>query len=335
IADSIESITGGMSDYVDDLSNGLGVFKPLIVGLKEGIMGGIGIVIPYLIPFLFFIAFLEDSGYIPRMMYLTNGLLRPFGITARSVLGFVLGLGCNVSAIMSLRGLMNNKERILASMVIPFVACSARTVIIMALVVGYLGVFWGLFMYFLSFFVSFLALFLISKLGKFNNPNFVVPVPPYRLPSLKNIFTKIWLRFRAFVYSAWPVLILGTIIVSYLDYFKLDKYINSMFSLLTVNLLNLPLETGIPLIFGVLAKEYALVMLFAALGTENVKEIMTNLQIFTFSVFTLLYTPCLSTISIQIREIGAKYTVYSILLTFSAAIIFSFGLSKLLSAFLR
>ncbi|MCS7244349.1 MAG: ferrous iron transport protein B [Candidatus Calescibacterium sp.] len=330
IADKIDSVVDPLSAKVDDLFKDYGILNPLIIGFKEGFLGGIGIVIPYLIPFLFFISLLEDSGYIPRMMYLMDGFLKPLGISGRSVLSFVLGLGCNVSAIMSLRGLTKYSERIFAGMVIPFVPCSARTVVVMALVTGTLGVWWGLSLYLLSFLIIVTVLLLINKLSKFNHLYFMVHIPPYRVPSLKSIFSKIWLRFKTFVFTAWPVLILGTIVLSYLSYFQLDRSINNVFSFLTVGLLGLPQETGIPLIFGVLAKEYALVMLYSALNTDNIKMVMTNLQIFVFSVFIMLYTPCISTIATQVKEIGWKYTVISIILSVSTAIIVSFIISKLL-----
>ncbi len=329
-ADKMEIIFGFFDNYISNFSENLGILKPLIDGIKDGIFGGIGIVIPYLIPFIFFMSLLEDSGYIPRMMYLVNDFLKPFGITARSVLGFVLGLGCNVSAIMSLRGAMNNNERILAGMVIPFITCSARTVVLMALVVGYLGALWGIFMYILAFTVAFTMLLIINKFLKFSMQSFMIHIPSYRFPSLKNILSKVWLRFKSFVYSAWPVLILGTITINYISYFQIDGYINSFLSFFTTKLLGLPDETGIPLIFGILAKEYALVMLFSAFGTQDIKSVMTNLQIFTFCVFMLLYTPCLSTIAVQTREIGLKYTIYSIILSFLSATLISFMLNKLI-----
>jgi ferrous iron transport protein B len=263
--------------------------------------------------------------------------LRKFGVSGRSVLSFVLGLGCNVSAIMSLRGLTKHDERVLAGMVIPFVPCSARTVVIMALVTGILGVLLGMFMYFLSFLVILSVLLIINKLSKFNPPHIMVHVPPYRLPSLKSIWVKIWIRMKSFMFTAWPALIIGTILVNYISFFKVDDFINTMFSFLTVDLLNLPKETAIPLLFGVLAKEYALVMLYSALGTENVTTVLSNIQIITFAVFTLLYTPCISTIATQVKEIGWKYTIISIVLSISIAIVISFligrGLNVLFAKF--
>lgn len=329
IADSIEIITSPFSKFIDDYSSNLGYLAPILVGMKEGILGGLGIVIPYLLPFLFFISILEDSGYIPRMMYLMDNFLKPLGISGRSVLSFVLGLGCNVGAIMSLRGLTNYNERIISGIVIPFVPCSARTVVIMSLVTGYLGFMWGIGMYLLSFLVILSILLLINKISRNRLSYFMLHIPPYRLPSMKNIFMKMWIRFKSFVFSAWPILILGTVILNYLIYFKIDNQINALFSFFTVGLLGLPEQTAIPLIFGVLAKEYSLVILLSSLNTENIKMVMNNYQIFVFSVFILLYTPCISTISTQVREIGWKYTFISIVLSFLSASIVSILLGKL------
>jgi len=331
LADFIDSRFDGISSMIDEFSLKIGVLGPLIKGLKDGILGGLAIVFPYLIPFIFFIVLLEDSGYIPRMMYLMDNFLKAFGISGRSVLSFVLGLGCNVSAIMSLRGLTKYNERILAGMVIPFVPCSARTVVIMALVTGLLGALWGMFMYALSFTIILSVLFVINKLSNFNVPHIMVHVPPYRIPSLKSTLVKIWVKVKSFIFTAWPILILGTIVVNYLSFLGADKLINSLFSFLTVGVLNLPENTAMPLIFGVLAKEYALVMLYSALGTDNIRLVMSNVQIIVFSVFVLLYTPCISTIATQVREIGWKYTLVSIGLSVITAIVVSSTIGKLLS----
>jgi ferrous iron transport protein B len=296
---------------------------PLIQGIVDGINGGLGIVLPYLIPLVLFISILEDSGYIPRMVYLFDNILRKFGFSGRSILAFILGYGCNVTAIMSLRNLTTSTERILAGIVIPLIPCSARTVVIMALVTAYLGPIWGVSMYLFSLLVLSLVLLVIQKISNLKYPTLIMHIPSYRFPTFKSLIFKTYLKVKSFIYTALPVLILGTILLNYFAYFHLEGIINKSLSLLTVNILSLPEVVGLPLIFGVLAKEYALALLYSALKTENVLSVMTVSQVLVFTVFVMFYTPCISTIATQIREIGTKYTLYSIVLSLSIALFVS------------
>ena len=330
LGDIVEGITDGfwnflrISSIIDFLNNNsLSFITPLIKGLVDGINGGFGIVLPYLIPLVLFISILEDSGYIPRMVYLFDNILRKFGFSGRSILAFILGYGCNVTAIMTLRNLTTFSERVLAGIVIPLIPCSARTVVIMALVTAYLGPIWGVSMYLFSLFILSIVLLIIQRFSNLRYPTLIMHIPSYRFPTLKSLVLKTYLKIKSFFYNALPVLILGTILLNYLAYFNLQDVINKSLSLLTVNLLNLPEVVGLPLIFGVLAKEYALALLYAALQTENVLSVMTISQVLVFTVFVMLYTPCISTVATQIKEIGAKYTFYSVILSLFIAVFVS------------
>jgi ferrous iron transport protein B len=330
LGDFVESIADrfwnllGINFIIDFLTNNsLGFISPLIRGLVDGINGGIGIVLPYLIPLVLFISILEDSGYIPRMVYLFDNILRKFGFSGKSILAFILGYGCNVTAIMSLRNLTSFSERVLAGIVIPLIPCSARTVVIMALVTAYLGPIWGLSMYLFSLFTLSIVLLIIQRFSNLKYPTLIMHIPSYRFPTLKSLILKTYLKIKSFFYNALPVLIFGTILLNYLAYFNLQDVINKALSLLTVNLLGLPEVVGLPLIFGVLAKEYALALLYTALKTENVLSVMTIPQVLVFTVFVMLYTPCISTIATQIKEIGAKYTFYSVVLSLFIAVFVS------------
>jgi ferrous iron transport protein B len=330
LGDFVESIADrfwnllGINFIIDFLTNNsLGFISPLIRGLVDGINGGIGIVLPYLIPLVLFISILEDSGYIPRMVYLFDNILRKFGFSGKSILAFILGYGCNVTAIMSLRNLTSFSERVLAGIVIPLIPCSARTVVIMALVTAYLGPIWGLSMYLFSLFTLSIVLLIIQRFSNLKYPTLIMHIPSYRFPTLKSLILKTYLKIKSFFYNALPVLIFGTILLNYLAYFNLQDVINKALSLLTVNLLGLPEVVGLPLIFGVLAKEYALALLYTALKTENVLFVMTIPQVLVFTVFIMLYTPCISTIATQIKEIGAKYTFYSVVLSLFIAVFVS------------
>jgi ferrous iron transport protein B len=224
---------------------------------------------------------------------------------------------------MGLRNLTSFSERVLAGIVIPLIPCSARTVVIMGLITAYLGPVWGLSMYLFNLFILSIVLLIIQRFSNLKYPTLIMHIPSYRFPILKSLVLKTYLKIKSFFYNALPVLILGTILLNYLAYFNLQDVINKALSLLTVNLLNLPEVVGLPLIFGVLAKEYALALLYTALKTENVLSVMTIPQVLVFTVFVMLYTPCISTIATQIKEIGAKYTFYSVVLSLFIAVFVS------------
>ena len=312
-----------ITNYLDNHSY-LSFISPFIRGLVDGINGGIGIVLPYLVPLVLFISILEDSGYIPRMVYLFDNILRKVGFSGRSILGFILAYGCNVTAIMSLRNLTSFMERILAGVVIPLIPCSARTVVIMALVTAYLGPIWGMSMYVFSILIISLVLLVIQRFSNLKYPTLIMHIPPYRFPNLRTLFLKVYLKVKSFIYAVLPILIVGTILLNYLAYFRLEGIVNKILSFLTVDLLGLPEVVGVPLIFGVLAKEYALALLYTALKTENILSVMTISQVLVLTVFIMFYTPCISTIATQIREIGKKYTIYSIALSLFIALFISF-----------
>ncbi len=316
-------------NYLDTTS--FSFIVPFIKGVIDGINAGIGIVLPYLIPLVLFISILEDSGYIPRMVYLFDNILRKFGFSGRSILAFILGYGCNVTSIMSLRNLTTSTEKILAGIVIPLIPCSARTVVIMGLITAYLGPIWGVFMYILSLLVISLVLSFIQKISNLKYPTLIMHIPSYRFPTLKSLFLKTYLKVKTFIYTALPVLIIGTILLNYLVYFKLDGIVNKLLGLFTVKFLGLPEVVGLPLVFGVLAKEYTLALLYTALNTENVLSVMNISQVLIFTIFVMFYTPCISTIATQLKEIGIKYTIYSIALSlvvaFSVAIFVKLVLS--------
>ncbi len=295
-------------------------------GLLQGIAGGIGIVLPYFIPLVFLLSFLEDLGYLPRVAFLMDGLMHRMGLHGKSVIPFILGYGCNVPAIAATRILDNERDRILSALLIPLVPCSARITVIFALVAYFLGPWWALFFFIFNIFV-------VALMGKILNGFFKTPsygllmeIPSYKFPSLKITFDKTWLQVKNFIYLAWPLLIIGSIVLGVIQYLNWDYYINLIFSPLVHTLLGLPTKVGTTLIFGILRKELTLVMLSQALGTEigKINLVMTKEQIVVFTMFVTFYIPCISTIGIIWKEYGKKIMLYSILLGLSVATVVGF-----------
>jgi len=304
---------------------GTGIFFYLLDGVLQGIGGGLAIVLPYFVPLLFMMSLLEDIGYLSRASFLMDTFMHRIGLHGKSVSPFILGFGCNVPAIMSTRILESRRDRILTSLLIPFIPCSARTTIILALVAFYLGPVWAL-----GFYVFNILLLgglgrILSLFFKAPSPGLILEIPSLKIPSLKNIWKKTYFHLVAFVKFAWPVLIVGSIVLAVLQYFHLDRAVNVVLSPLVEKALGLPRELGVTLVFGFLRKELSLIMMLQALGVsyQGVMTAITQQQLIVFTVFVSFFIPCLSTVAIIWKEVGRKIAFLSVGLNVVVAIILS------------
>jgi ferrous iron transport protein B len=148
---------------------------------------------------------------------------------------------------------------------------------------------------------------MLSSLMPEVSPGMIMEVPRYQWPTVQTILHKVWFRIREFVVIAWPLLILGSVVLGIVEFLNWDAPVNGLLSPLTV-LLGLPAAVGITLIFGVLRKELVLVMLIQALGTQDVLSVLTPAQVMVFAVFVTFYVPCVATIAILRNELGVGAT---------------------------
>ncbi len=312
---------------------GRGLLAQLIIGLIQGIAGGVGIVLPYLVPFLLGLSFLEDIGYLPRAAFLMDSFMHRIGLHGKAVIPFVLGYGCSVPAVMATRTLEHPRDRFIAGILVTMIPCSARTTIIFGLVAYFLGPIWALLIYLLN-------LFVIAGVGRiltFIQPEpafgLIMEVPTYKLPSPKVLVQKTWFRLREFIVVAWPILIAGSILLSILEFYQLDSLINKALSPLVAGVLGLPKETGVTLIFGIMRKELSLIMLAQALGTTNFAQVLTQIQMVVFTIFVVFYIPCLATLASLWRELGWKGMLSAIGITLFVATFFGFLFRIILTVF--
>ncbi|MDM7920061.1 MAG: ferrous iron transport protein B [Methanosarcina sp.] len=294
---------------------GAGLAQYLFIGVIQGFAGGIGIVLPYLIPFLIGLAVMEDAGYLPRIAFLMDTFLHRMGLHGKSILPLILGYGCNVPAVMGTRILESDRDRYITAVLATMVPCAARTTIILGLVAFFISPASALGIYILNIVVIALSGTLLARIMPEITPGLILEVPRYQIPSVKVILNKTWLRTKEFVFIAWPLLIAGSAVLSFLEYYKMDMVINQILYPLTSLLLGLPMVVGITLIFGILRKELAMVMLIQALGTSHVLDVMSRTQIMTFVVFVTFYIPCIATIAVLIQELGKKRAGFVIIFT--------------------
>lgn len=294
---------------------GTGLAQYLFIGVIQGFAGGIGIVLPYLIPFLIGLAVMEDAGYLPRIAFLMDTFLHRMGLHGKSILPLILGYGCNVPAVMGTRILESDRDRYITAVLATMVPCAARTTIILGLVAFFISPAAALGIYILNIVVIALSGTFLARSMPEITPGLILEVPRYQIPSIKVVLNKTWLRTKEFVFIAWPLLIAGSAVLSFLEYYKMDMVINQILYPLTSLLLGLPMVVGITLIFGILRKELAMVMLIQALGTSHVLDVMSRTQIMTFVVFVTFYIPCIATIAVLIRELGKKRAGFVIIFT--------------------
>src|SRR5665648_368935 len=292
----------------------------IISGIIQGLAGGIAIVLPYLFPFLFGLAILEDLGYLPRIAFLLDAFLHKIGLHGKAVIPFILGYGCTVPAIMATRILESSRDRFIASVLATMIPCAARMTIIFALVAFYISPQAALAVYILNIIVIIISGKILSRLLPEVTPGMILEIPAYHIPSIKVALAKTWLRMKEFIFVAWPLLIVGSTILSLLQYYKADMLINNFFSPLT-SLLGLPLVVGTTLVFGILRKELSMLMLIQAIGTSSIATVMSATQIMTFTIFIIFYVPRVATVAVLWKEIGSKRTLFTIAFTFILAVI--------------
>jgi ferrous iron transport protein B len=307
-----------MSRYMDPQS----VLFAAAKGALLGTAGAVAIVLPYLLPFLICLAVLEDLGYLSRVGYLMDALMHRLGLHGTATLPVLLGYGCSVPAVMATRILSSRRDRFIAAFLAVLVPCSARMTVIMALVGVYLGAYYALGIYVLNLLVVVLAGHTLALIWPEISPGMLMEVPAFRVPAPKVVLMKTWWRLREFVMVAFPLLVAGSAILSLIEFYGWQQFINAALSPLTA-LLGLPRAVGLTLIFGVMRKELSLLMLMQALGTTQVATVMSVAQILIFTLFVTFYLPCMATLAALFRELGWRLSVAAA----SALLVLAVGIS--------
>jgi small GTP-binding protein len=305
----------------------------LFAGVKGAVLGTAGavaIVLPYLLPFLVGLAILEDIGYLSRVGYLMDAAMHRLGLHGTATLPILVGYGCSVPAVMATRILTTRRDRFIAAFLAVLVPCSARMTVIFALVGFYLGANYALGIYALNILVVAAAGHILARLWPEISPGMLMEVPAYRLPAPRVVALKTWWRLREFVLVAFPLLVVGSVLLSMVDFYGWQHPINAALSPLTT-LLGLPRSVGLTLIFGVLRKELSLLMLMQALGTTHVLGVMTAAQILIFTLFVTFYLPCMATLASMMRELGWRLTLAASAALLALAVVISLAARGILT----
>ena len=293
----------------------------------DGIFTGVGSVLsflPIIVTLFFFLSMMEDSGYIARVAFVMDKLLRKIGLSGRSIVPMLIGFGCTVPAVMATRTLTSERDRKMTILLTPFMSCTAKLPIYAFFVSTFFPGKGGLIMsglYVLGIVVGILIAFLYrGTLFKGEPVPFVMELPNYRLPGAKNVAQLLWEKAKDFLQKAFTVILMATIVVWFLQSFDLhlnlvENSADSILAIIAGALVPIlrPLGLGdwricTALISGFMAKESVVSTLEVLFG-GGIASVLTPLSAGVLLVFSLLYTPCVAAVASVKRELGTKWAV--------------------------
>jgi len=291
--------------------------------IADGLVGLVGIAVPYMIPLVLLLVALEQAGVMARIAFAVDRGFHRLGLHGNVAVPFLLGLGCNVPAISEIGARSRGSERTVASLLVMFVPCSARSAIILALAGKYLGAAGVLALFALPMLVIAVLGRLLRQRYPASGPGHVQEIPPYTMPRWRPVVRETWLRTRDILTIVLPLLVGGSIVLALLSHIGADRVFNTLLTPITAWWLGLPVVLGVPLLFGVLRKELSLLMIFQALGTFEIGHFLGTVQIFTFLLFLTFYLPCISTFAVMLKTIGRRDAVYAVSLSLVVALLVS------------
>ena len=314
------------------------IAKILTWGPDAGIQAALAVGIPYVLTFYFLLAFLEDSGYLNSVAFLTDRLMHRFGLHGRSIIPLVAGAGCNVPAIIGTRVLTTMRERVIASTLIVLVPCSARTAVIVGALASLVGWQWGVAVFLLSGVLIFVAGVGLNRVMPGESSGLVMEMFPFRMPSLRTIGIKTWYRFKDFIFVAAPIVLIGSLALGALYETGLIWKLAGPLAPVMEGWLGLPAVAGLTLIFAVLRKELALQLLVTLAivrygpQASNLLHVMNAPQLFVYALVNTIYIPCIATIAVLGRELGWKRAAGIVAFTITLALAVGGGARLVLHA---
>ena len=321
----LETGIGTLTDMTDQALTNANVNEVLHGLVIDGIFAGVGSVLsflPIIVTLFFFLSLLEDSGYIARVAFFMDKLLRKIGLSGRSIVPMLIGFGCTVPAVMSTRTLPSERDRKMTILLTPFMSCTAKLPIYAFFVEAFFPKYQGLIMvglYFLGIIIGILVAFLFKgTLFKGEAVPFVMELPNYRLPGAKNVAQLLWEKAKDFLQKAFTVILVATVVIWLLQSF--DTHFNlvedqqdSILAIVSGWFVPIMQPLGLgdwrictSLISGFMAKESVVSTLEVLFGT-SVATTMSSAAAASLLVFSLLYTPCVAAIAAIKRELGVKW----------------------------
>ncbi|KQC03183.1 MAG: iron transporter [Methanoculleus sp. SDB] len=283
--------------------------ETIAMSIVLALQAGIGIAFPFVFIFYLLIAIVEDSGYMTRAAFLADNTMHHVGMHGGGIIPLVLGLGCNVPAIMGLRMLKSRRERLIGAFLITMVPCSARTVIILGIVATFVGILPAFSIYFIVLALIIATGIILSRFTPGEQFGMIMEMAPLRWPQPRNVVSKAWGRMREFFLIAMPMLLVGSVVLGLLDYMGITELYQAIISPFSEGVLGLPGYAASALVFGILRKEMAFETLVILAKTADLPAVLSPLQLYIFAVVSVLFVPCVSTIAVLVKEMGYRVTI--------------------------
>lgn len=326
----IDAITAGADAALTDFN----ISPPMHSLIINGVFGGVGSVlsfIPTIVTLFFFLSMLEDSGYMARVAFVMDKLLRKIGLSGSSFVPMIIGFGCSVPAIMASRTLASERDRKMTIILTPFMSCSAKLPIYGMFIAAFFPQNGGLIMlslYLLGILVAIISGLLLNSLVFRGKPvPFVMELPAYRLPTARNILMHMWEKAKDFLHKAFTIIFMASIVIWFLQNFDIRFYLVDAGDSIIAQIGKLiapvfaPLgfgswQTATSLVTGITAKEVVISTLSVLSGGDGgvtLSQFFTPLTAYTFLVFCLLYPPCVAALATIRREIDSATSTFTLI----------------------
>ena len=327
LSDILDIGITALTQVVDNALTALNVNSVLHALIIDGIFNGVGSVLsflPVIVTLFFFLSILEDSGYMARVAFIMDKLLRKLGLSGRSIVPMLIGFGCSVPGVMASRTLSSDRDRKMTILLTPFMSCSAKVPIYAFFSAAFFPEHAALVMiglYFVGIVIGIIMALIFKKtLFKGEPVPFVMELPNYRMPGAKNVMQLLWEKAKDFLQKAFSIIFIATILIWFLQNFdiRLNVVTDSKDSILAaiaswISPIFRPLGFGdwriaTAVLTGVMAKESVVSTISILFGsTVEIIEAVAPAGVLAFLVFCLLYTPCIAAIASIKRELGGRY----------------------------
>lgn len=313
----------------DALSSTSPWFQSLIVdGIISGV-GGIVVLLPIILSLFACISILEDSGYMARVAFIMDKLMRKMGLSGKAFIPMIVGFGCTVPAIMSARTLESEKDRKLTALLVPLMSCNARLPVYAIFAATFFPNYVGLVvagLYLLGVILAFiLGIIFKNTIFKKDEEPFIIELPEYKKPSLKNISKQVWEKGKGFLIKAGTIIFAMSVVIWFLSNFNFTGMVDVNDSILAsignvIAPIFAPLgfgnwQSSVSLLTGLLAKETVVAsmgIIFSGDLSQVLPLYFNSVSSLSFLVFVLLYTPCISVLGAMKKEYGTKFTLFSV-----------------------
>jgi ferrous iron transport protein B len=305
----------GITSVVEAVAGDGVLSRVLLWGLDAGIEASLSVGLPYILVFYVVLGLLEDTGYLNSLAFLTDRFMHRLGLHGRAIIPLVAGAGCSVPALVATGFLPTKRERLIASTLVMFIPCSARTAVILGAVGHYVGWQYTLLVVGIVFVMWLSIALVLQRILPGESHGLVMEMFPFRRPSFRRVMAKAWDQFREFLFVATPIVVAGSLVLGGLYENGWLMNVSRPLEPVIGGWLGLPAVAGVTLLMGMLRNELALQLLVvlavstAGYAGANITDIMSPTDLVVFALVNTIALPCISAVAVFWRRNGLKRTL--------------------------